>query len=91
MSRVVAVVFLVILAGCSKPTEHVERSSNAAAIVERVTTWDDCALYRIKIERTVYVARCGAGVVAYEQHSESCGKHCSQTVRTEAQTVEVRR
>ena len=82
---------LLAVAGCDKPAEGPVGSTNAEVTVERLTTFDDCILYRIKAERTVYVARCGVDVRATEEHSESCGKNCTRIVRTEVQTVESQR
>lgn len=90
--RILLVVLLALASGCSTQPERVETSSNAEASVALLTTWQDgvqtCKLWRINIDsRAVYVARCGAGLTAMEEHTVSTGK-TSHTVRVEAQTIE---
>lgn len=58
---------LLMLSACQADPIQREASANQDVSVVRLTTWDDCVLWRIQdgqVGRPVYVARCGKDVSA---------------------------
>lgn len=91
MRIVLALTPVLLFAACGSSIERAEPSSNEEVAVGLLTTWPDgtdvCKLWRVRADgRSIYVARCGADVRAFEEH-RSGGKHRT-THTVEAITVE---
>lgn len=71
----------VLLAGCGKEPERVERSTNPAIQVETLFRHDGCTMYRFEDGgRKHYFSRCGAVAETIGTHSELCGKRCTRQI-----------
>jgi hypothetical protein len=69
------------LAACEARSERAVPGTNTDVPVERMTAWEDCVLWRIRVgsgEKPVFVARCGKDVQT--SIVEGCGKNCLRTV-----------
>ncbi len=83
--------FAVLLLGCVERAapQSVHGTSNPGVTVALLFEHDGCKVYRFVDGNAHYYVHCKSGESsAMEQHIESCGKDCSETVQTEIPTVE---
>ena len=82
MYKIILLIALVVLLGCSKPGESKAPVSNGNFDVTRLFTTDGCTLYRFEdAGENRYFSKCISAMkseVSYDT-SHTCGKGCTRT------------
>lgn len=77
------------LTGCENDPQTTSSTTNPEVSIDLLFEHDDCKVYRFYDNRFHYFVKCknAQDVTTINQHSESCGNNCIETVDRNIDTI----